>query len=385
MSGLKLRDEAVGMVKRGSSSLHITLRTCVCQIGTFFQAMCCIPKMTFRWLSFYIILTYLAALVLSQDEEDPSIPRLFTVQPGTVNGGCDEREEILDKWLEESLVSVANAVNMIDSNWNECNDENHFLGDALYTYFGIRLLDPCDEEVTENPADDMASMLNLSVGSYDTNVLFYPSGQLRYLLDWLEGNTAGRIPVEDTYLFCDSTFLVRKDNSDAAQDYEGDIIEIDDNPVPISDVPAYQEQLAAGDVPWWSGDRTDVNGYYIIGSDSGGNYCSGDNFGQTAVLQALEVVNGSPTPLQNQKTTVVLCPRAFTTSDHPETYERSIEILRGGVSLQSVVPRSATFLHEALHVLHGAGPSGYLEGEEETCKFTRILGICDQFINEDIR
>lgn len=100
--------------------------------------------------------------------------------------------------------------------------------------------------------------------------------------DWLEGRKSQRYPKEDLYLFCSGKFLVDKDPASEAQDYLGDIIMRDGSPVVIRDVPVYRRELERdGNIPWWAGDMTEINGYYIVPEDSGGNYCGDGNLGLT--------------------------------------------------------------------------------------------------------
>lgn len=146
-------------------------------------------------------------------------------------------------------------------------------------------------------------------------------------------------------------------------------------PVPIQDVPAYSKALAGGLVPWWAGDRTDINGYYITNPDSGGKYCDVEtNYGQTAVTETLEQADdGSPVVQKEKKTVVTICPNGFNNIKQPEEYESAVRQIEEGNTLEDAVPRSATFLHEGFHIFFGSGPSGMLEGKQEFCELMRAM------------
>lgn len=187
----------------------------------------------------------------------------------------------------------------------------------------------------------------------------------------------------DRYLFCGSDFLVHQTADTQALDWEAkDIVDDDGNPVAIADVPGYAEAL--GEDPdndaWWSGDLTDVNGYYF--STTGGEYCDGDNLGLTAVIQELEAdITGQPT-VRKQIESVILCDHSFT-NDRPESYKAGDAMISKGTNLATVVPRSATLLHEAFHLLFGVddgsnpgSPTGFLEGDE-ICRWPARINIRD--------
>jgi hypothetical protein len=181
---------------------------------------------------------------------------------------------------------------------------------------------------------------------------------------WFE-NDISDILKDETYLFCDSDFLVQKDPStDEALDIQGHGITVDGHLITISEVAVYAEELRDGNVPWWAGERSEIYGYYFAPEDSGGNYCNSNNLGLTAVVTVLEQtpVGGQPTPKQIQD--VILCPSAFG-GKAPGSYREASATITEGSSLEVAVPKSATLLHKGFHVVHGAN---FLEGESEVCR-----------------
>lgn len=151
-----------------------------------------------------------------------------------------------------------------------------------------------------------------------------------------------------------------------ARDWQArDITNAEGQPVTIAQVPAYAAALDEGpdNAVWWSGDRTDVNGYYF--STTGGKYCDGDNLGLTAMITELEPDGaGSATARANPIESIILCDHSFTTGDRPASYRAGDALIAVDTNLATVVPRSATLLHEAFHMLFGAGPTGFLQGDE---------------------
>jgi hypothetical protein len=192
---------------------------------------------------------------------------------------------------------------------------------------------------------------------------------LVFVRNWFQGTLTG-IPPAETYLFCDSSFLVQKAVTDQAQDYQGAGIVRNGQNVPIST--AYAANLAGGNVPWWAGTHTTpaANGYYFTDATSGGGYCNTvGHDGITANLN-LFVANPNGPPTQHAEySTVVLCPDSFTRADRPDTWPAGSNQIRAGDSLQTALPKCTTLLHEAFHLIFGAGPSpGMLEGNAEFCK-----------------
>lgn len=190
-------------------------------------------------------------------------------------------------------------------------------------------------------------------------------------LDFFNGgktNTQGGIPKDTTTLHCDSSFLVEKDaNNDEARDNQGNTIEVDQEVLRIADIESYKDDLQGGNVPWWSGEHTTINGYYFTKTDSGGRYCNkATNYGLTTVVKALRPGPNNAQPTDKvEYNSVIICPSAFTRTDVPVSYDAASTAITARTSLQRWVPKSATLLHEAFHVLYGAG---WLQGDDEFCK-----------------
>lgn len=204
-----------------------------------------------------------------------------------------------------------------------------------------------------------------------------------FVRNWLNNNLGG-IPPTETYLFCNSDFLVQKANTDQAEDYQGAGITQNGQNVPIST--AYAANLGGGNVAWWAGDHTTANGYYFTSANSGGNYCNtAGNDGLTAHLLLWAVnPNGGPPTQRAEYSTVLLCPSSFTDPTKPDTWLAGSNQIRAGHSLQTALPKCTTLMHEAFHLIFGAGPEpGMLQGNSEFCKwlehsllFQTFIAIC---------
>jgi hypothetical protein len=142
----------------------------------------------------------------------------------------------------------------------------------------------------------------------------------------------------------------------------------------VSIATAYPGRLTGGNVAWWAGDRTTANGYYFTDANSGGNYCNTPgNDGITAnLLLVRSTPNGLPTQ-HAEYSTVVLCPSSFTNAARPNSWTAGSAQIVAGVSLQTVLPKSTTLLHELFHLIHGAGTTGFLEGNDEFCELISIV------------
>lgn len=179
---------------------------------------------------------------------------------------------------------------------------------------------------------------------------------------------------DDRYLFCGSDFLAEQATNTPAQDWLAkDLVDGDGNVVNIEAVPGYAEALAENrdSAAWWSGDLTEINGYYF--SNTGGFYCDmGRTLGLTAVIGELEAdITGNPT-VRKRVESVVICPYCFAANNpSPNSFRIGSNGIASGTNLPDVLPKSATLLHEAFHVVFGvvlnAGDDndrGFLQGDE---------------------
>jgi hypothetical protein len=181
-----------------------------------------------------------------------------------------------------------------------------------------------------------------------------------------------------TLLFCDSSFLDRKAVTDQAQDDQGNGITQNGQNVPIST--AYASSLTPGIVPWWAGTYTTANGYYFTPANSGGNYCNTlGNDGLTAILELNVANKKDETKKKAVYQTVVLCPGSFTNPNRPDSWLIGSNQITAGQSLQTALPKCTTLLHEAFHVVLGAGPEGMLEGDREFCKLSPSRSLSPSF------
>lgn len=176
---------------------------------------------------------------------------------------------------------------------------------------------------------------------------------------WFRGEITN-IPPATTFLFCDSTFLVLRDLTAPAQDQAGSNIKKDGADVPIS--VAYKNKVTKGALPWWAGDRTTANGYYFEEINSGGNYCSQPgNEGLTSNLELFGPGPGDTFRRKVQHNNVVLCPGSFN-NGKPDSWTIGSGRIGVGTSLDTVLPKCTTLLHETFHLIFG---SNFVEGNNE--------------------
>ncbi|KAI1735898.1 hypothetical protein F4680DRAFT_452560 [Xylaria scruposa] len=294
---------------------------------------------------------------------------LVTFKAGSTYGGCDGRTDTLDFWYQETLQSLESALAAAAA-YNNMDADGTRVRKAMFTYFGVL------NRLTKNEKPEVAEIID----------------KMNQIVDWLE-NLFTNIPRDRTFLFCGSDFLVRKDPTTQALDFQGNgLVDTNGNSVPISQVPAYQASPLAsfyprlewfrgtnclnaqilplpapqtrGEVPWWSGERTSINGYYFTSPDGGGNYCSDTgNLGLTSTLKELvQGPNGPKEVEQEEAQTIVICPNAFE-SPAPSTYGEAVMKITEGIKLDLVVPKSTTLLHEAFHVVFG---DEFLQANDET-------------------
>lgn len=122
-------------------------------------------------------------------------------------------------------------------------------------------------------------------------------------------------------------------------------------PRTIQDI--YGKDIKPGQVPFWS---PDLNGYDFATPDNGNTYCSNNptSKGATSDLKGEAAAN-------SDLAGVTLCPLAFASTDSldnlPTSSDGLVDVdglpLARGTSLAKVMPKSATLLHEAVHVIEG--------------------------------
>ncbi|KAF2663356.1 hypothetical protein BT63DRAFT_461465 [Microthyrium microscopicum] len=286
--------------------------------------------------SFVVFILSCALVVHGQN-----LANLLTIQPGTTNGGCGARTADLNQYATESLQSVQVAINAIRTHGGANTANGRKVRRALDTFFKIS---PSIQR-GQNGRDKIAT-------------------NLEYVRTWF---TTGfpEIPPDETFLFCDSSFLVRHAVTDQAQDYQGNGITQNGQNVPIST--AYATKLTGQNVPWWAGTHTTANGYYFTAADSGGNYCNTDGRdGLTAILDLYVADPNGAAKKHAVYSTILLCPGSFDNPDKPATWPAGSNQIRQGHSLQTALPKCMTLLHEAFHLIFGVGPpDGMLEGSSE--------------------
>ncbi|KAK4038077.1 hypothetical protein C8A01DRAFT_48254 [Parachaetomium inaequale] len=265
------------------------------------------------------------------------ITDLFTVQPGARDGGCDDRAAVLDQWLSEGIDSIDVALNAIDEYRQDPRVRR-----AMSVIFGIPI-----PEGPGGPTPEHA--LNIeTVRGYIAHVgNFYNHVQV---------NGGSMYDRAEYWLFCHSTFLALHDPTDPASDYMGkEMLNQTNDPIRIMDVQKYKDKLAEDkkNKPWWSGDLTDLNGYFF--AENGSNYCyptPGEyDLGITAAIQHLEQGANGQAETRGEIASVIICPYSFDESPQPDSYRDANDLIARRTNLAKAVPKSATLLHEAFHAI----------------------------------
>lgn len=167
-------------------------------------------------------------------------------------------------------------------------------------------------------------------------------------------------------LFCDSTFLTLHNEADPALDYNGqEIRDAQNDLVPIGNVPAYRKALTKNPSakPWWTGDLTNHNLYVF--EEEGSTFCSAENLGTTGQQKTLRRSDAGVAIDGEEYTFVVICPSAFSDTDRPASYYEANGRIMENTNLATVVPRSATLLHEAFHAVQ---VGDFASGPAEDCE-----------------
>ncbi|KAJ4303201.1 hypothetical protein N0V90_002094 [Kalmusia sp. IMI 367209] len=278
---------------------------------------------------------------------------LMTIAGGNTFGGCAGRlgpPDILDAWHEESIDSLSVAIDALVNKWDQNNNDGRRVRAALNVFFRI----PPNRGATSR---SLKNTIQRNLGR---------------VFDWLQDDLEG-IPPASTFLFCDSTFLVQKNAAtDQAQDYQGRGITVNNNPITIGGVTVYANNLRGGNIPWWSGNRSPINGYYFAGPNSGGNYCNDPgHYGLTSTLNALRGNPSGGQPVTHaQYQSVILCPSAFDNTVQVNSWNAGNAATQVGTSLQAVTPKSTTLMHEAFHVVFG---TQMLQGDSEIYTLARCV------------
>ncbi|KAL2788776.1 hypothetical protein BJX66DRAFT_308231 [Aspergillus keveii] len=275
---------------------------------------------------------------------------IFTVQSGTGDGGCDDRADVLDQWLSECIQSIDVTLLAMDR-----YDRDVRVRRALSTIFGLR---------NSGRLGGSGTRARLTFNTIRDYIEFIGN----FFNQQQKDGGGNMYPSSGFWLFCDSTFLALHNPTDPASDYKGEpILDENGDPVPIRDVPEYQMRLEEdpNNEPWWSGDLTDLNGYYF--TEYGGNYCYEDDLGVTA---GIEPLGGDE--VGQDVVSVILCPYSFENGQRPDSYQDANNLLRAGTNLADAIPKSATLLHEAFHAIHGGI---FLAGDNERYDIATCLNL----------
>ncbi|KAL2872835.1 uncharacterized protein BJX67DRAFT_20775 [Aspergillus lucknowensis] len=303
----------------------------------------------------FLLALITAYLVLLPCTVAVDITDIFTVQPGSSDGGCDDRAAVLDQWLSEGIESLDVALNAID----EYNQDIR-VRRSMSVIFGISNSGPLRPNTARAVAVGRVRDYIEHIGNFYNNL--QQNGRPLY-------DRAG------FWLFCHSTFLSLHEPTSPALDYLGNEIgDENDNPISISDVPTYQEQLNVdrANQPWWSGELTDLNGYYF--TEYGGNYCYEDDLGITAAIQPFTQGANGQAVAAHEIASVILCPYSFDETPRPNSYRDANNLLARGRNLADAIPKSTTLIHEAFHAIHG---TAFLAGADERYDIASCLNLAN--------
>ncbi|KAH8585528.1 hypothetical protein B0O99DRAFT_154103 [Bisporella sp. PMI_857] len=299
------------------------------------------------------LITGLLALLPCTIAEDIAITDIFTVQGGARDGGCDGREAVLDQWLSEGLESLDVALKALDE-YNQRIEVRR----SMDIIFGFRNQGPLRGEDRIATVERIKRYIEIVYDFYSHRAI---NGQPFF-------NRASY------WLFCDSTFLSLHEPTSPASDFQGnDILDQNGNPVRIVDVPKYREMLAedADNKSWWSGELTDLNGYYF--TEYGGNFCyTNKDLAITAAIQPFQRGANGEAENYQEIASVIMCPYSFDGSPRPNSYRVANDLIASGTNLADAVPKSASLLHELFHALHGID---FLSGEDEDYDIATCLNL----------
>ncbi|KAM7200806.1 hypothetical protein V8F33_003737 [Rhypophila sp. PSN 637] len=299
--------------------------------------------------------TVLLSLVSTTIGADLKIDDLFTVQPGTSNGGCDSRKDVLNQWHAESVRSLNVAISVIDQ-WLD----DFRVRESLDYFFGFDRWDNLDDSL-----ETVASIKQ----------------EMQFVLDFLnnkkEGGGTALYPKDEYWLFCSSDFLTEKKRTDTALDKNGnEILDKDKKPVPIDKVPAYLDALNADakNKIWWAGEKAKgLNGYYF--AKTGRTYCSNrKNLGATTQIN---IATGGAVPTVKETAAIIFCPSAFdgvpnqlrpTANSYLEANKR----LENDYNLGDSLPKSTTLIHELFHAIRG---DDFLSGDDEKYDIVDVYAL----------
>lgn len=154
-------------------------------------------------------------------------------------------------------------------------------------------------------------------------------------------------------LFRDSTWVVQVEGGALAVVRDSTGEEMWEGTTPVTVQQTFGKKIEAKQLPFWS---SYLNAYEFASSADGEQYCANnaDAKGATADLHL-------PTKPSSPIVAVTLCPYAFTAPDAIELLPNADADLldldgvafREGTYLHKVLPKSATLLHEAFHVVRG--------------------------------
>ncbi|KEY63861.1 hypothetical protein S7711_11526 [Stachybotrys chartarum IBT 7711] len=149
-------------------------------------------------------------IVHAQDDDDGddiSIFDLFSIHQGRF-ASCDQRLNTLEDYHQESIDSLARAIDAIDTRWEEQSPSGDLIRAAMFQFFRVRQR---DEKLRKAVSDDLESVFDFLNGLIDD------------------------IPRDTTWFFCGSDFIVQREPTiDEALDEDGNGIIVDRELITIS-------------------------------------------------------------------------------------------------------------------------------------------------------
>jgi hypothetical protein len=106
-----------------------------------------------KLLSLLVVVYSCACAVFGQN-----LANLMTIQPGTTNGGCGARTALLNQYATESLQSLNNAINAIDTHGSARTPRGQQVRRAITTFF--KQSSPADRNAIRGMFNDRLSASN---------------------------------------------------------------------------------------------------------------------------------------------------------------------------------------------------------------------------------
>ncbi|APA15442.1 hypothetical protein sscle_14g102120 [Sclerotinia sclerotiorum 1980 UF-70] len=282
-----------------------------------------------------------------------SINDVFTVKKGTDKGGCDNYSDVLTNWFSEVQVLLeAGLQAFVDA---ENNDPVALA--TLDGYFGLKRRSSKGDRAAVQGA-------NFLFLEYLERTSKFYSGNYKVIQDdqtetpWLFCNSDWEQPVQRTDFAFRVVAASEAAGSEIIEEFkseDGTSQKLILTGVAIQDMDEYENALfnkgdrssPNDDIPYWSQDLREYTFGPVYGDDpSTSTYCGTDT-------SDAEDKNLAGTDDATIPATVTLCPLSFNTPN----FRRTLNFITPNTdedapdSVENFLPRSATLLHETIHLV----------------------------------